>query len=261
MQIKNLLSALGILLFGVWLGRMTAPAPTSLPIVNELKREMPAKQARTTQSSLDVAEKDEEGGEETSPLEALISDPRLKMAQTLAEWGGDPTEALGLVIDSMSDRELRLALTSLTNFNDKQLDAVRDMRGFSRRVAEVASDNIYSAGAPPSDSAAEVEFSRGVDDRNAPVSPQDSFGVDGRIYAVFPMDEYGESEVFVKWYRSDNPEILLFDQYQIQRDAEFSYVWLDQEKGWNEGDYVVEFYSADSEMRQLGFGGYRVQGD
>ena len=140
--------------------------------------------------------------EAASGLDALASDPRLEMARRLAEWGGDPSQALEVVIDSMSDREMRLALTSLTNFTEEQLDGVRDMRKFTQRVAEVAVDSIYNRAAVAPESALEVQFSREVDDRNAPEPPQERFSVDGRIYAVFPSDEYGEDEVFVKWYRA-----------------------------------------------------------
>jgi hypothetical protein len=72
------------------------------------------------------------------------------------------------------------------------------------------------------------------------------------------MDAYRENEVFVKWYRIDEPEILLFDQYAIRRDAEFSYVWLEQENGWAEGEYAVEFYSADEALKKIASGRYSV---
>ena len=64
--------------------------------------------------------------------------------------------------------------------------------------------------------------------------------------------------MFVKWYKADDPKILLFDQYKIQRGADYSFVWLEQESGWTEGEYVVEFYSADEQLKQVASGSYIV---
>jgi len=259
-QARPVLSGVAILLFGVWLGRVTAPAPPSAPAQSVLEGNGQEKAAPlATPSVASLADREEEP-EDTSGSDAWATDPRLGMARRLAEWGGDPSEVLEVVIDSMSDRELRLALTSLTNFSEEQLDGVRDMREFTRRVAEVAVDNIYNSAASVSESAVEVQFSREVDERNAPVAPQERFSVDGRIYATFPMDEYGEDEVFVKWYRADDPEILLFDQYKIQSDADYSFVWLEQEGGWAEGEYVTEFYSTrDEQMKQIARGAFQIK--
>ena len=114
-------------------------------------------------------------------------------------------------------------------------------------------DGVLSYGAPEA-GLPEVEFSRTL----GPYDAAGSFSGDGRIYATFPMEGYRGDEVFVKWYRSDDPEILLFDRYLIQREADYNYVWLDNETGWREGEYRVEFYSADEAMEKIAVGRYDI---
>jgi len=256
---RSVASALFILLVGFWLGRLSAPAaspPEGAQVGGPGRDGLPA----PPNVSPPTAPENETVEIAHSP-DAWASDPRAALARRMLEWGGDPAQTLEVVIDSMSDRELRIALASLTNFSEEQLDRVRDLRSFARRVAEVAVDSLYDPGAPLGGAPlAEVQFSRAIGAANAPELPQDRFSNEGRIYAVFPMDAYREEEVFVKWFRTDDPEILLFDQYPIQRDADFSYVWLDRENGWAEGEYAVEFYSADETLRQIAEGRYVVDG-
>ncbi|NQZ99508.1 MAG: hypothetical protein HRU01_23620 [Myxococcales bacterium] len=184
--------------------------------------------------------------------------PRAELVRALAEWGGDPAEILGVVIDAMSDRELRSSLTSLTSLTEGDLDEIRDLRAFTRRVTEVALDSVIGFGAPETASLAHVQFSQSVNPQNIAELAQERFASDGKIYAVFPMEEYRDDDVFVKWYRTDDPEILLFDRYPIQREADYNYVWLDKESGWPEGEYSVDFYSGDDAMKKIAAGRYFV---
>jgi hypothetical protein len=163
---------------------------------------------------------------------------------------------VGVVIDSMSTRELRSALTSLTKLTEEDLDEIRDLPAFARRVSEIAMDGVVRYGAPEGAGLADVQFS--VDPHNVAELAQDRFSGEERIYAVFPMEEYRGDDVFVKWYRSDDPEILLFDRYPILREADSNYVWLDKQHGWPEGEYRVELYSADEAMKKVATGRYVV---
>ena len=258
-NVGSIASSFIILLIGVWMGRLTAPIPPSSSLLSVAENAGPGKNALLADTDIPDPRFDQ-GAQHAAAhgLEALESDPRAELAQKLVMWRGDPAKVLKVVVDSMSDREQRIALTSLTNFSEEQLDGVRDMGRFTRRVAEVAVDSLYDRAAFDLEPVGDVQFSRAVDADSAPERAQERFSSDGRIYAVFPMDAYRENEVFVKWYRIDEPEILLFDQYAIRRDAEFSYVWLEQENGWAEGEYAVEFYSADEALKKIASGRYSV---
>ena len=128
MRISSITSALVILVFGFWLGRVTAVAPpVSLPS-SVLENEKPEPGAVPAEPSISDSPADQNAERAVAQLpDAWESDPRLDLARKLAEWGGDPGETLEVIIDSMSDRELRVALTSLTNFNEEHLDGVRDI--------------------------------------------------------------------------------------------------------------------------------------
>ena len=269
MSRKRLQSAgwsLLVLLFGVWVGRATVPS--SPPFFDVASGPNPPRIASrtstrdaTTPPKPVVAENGAERGEWIEEEEEQAVDwwsARAELVRTLAEWGGDPAGIMEVVIDAMSDGELRSSLTSLTSLTEEDLDEIRDLRAFTRRVTEVAMDGVVSVGAPEKTRLADVQFSQSVDTENIAELAQTRFAGDEKIYAIFPMEEYREDDVFVKWYRSDDPEILLFDRYPIQREADYNYVWLEKENGWSEGEYKVEFYSGDDEMKKIAVGRYVV---
>jgi hypothetical protein len=80
-----------------------------------------------------------------------------------------------------------------------------------------------------------------------------------RVYAVFPSEGYPLDEVVVKWYRTDNPEILLLGRYPIVRGDAQSFVWLERRHGWPAGAYGVEFYTSDDRLEKFASGQYVVQ--
>jgi hypothetical protein len=209
---------------------------------------------------------DAAGDAASSAVEELLADEsnaweddgQLDLIRRLAQWGGDPTEVVEVVIQAMSHRELRSALTSLTDLTDEDLDEIRDLHTFARRISEVAMDGIMSSGGPEDITMAGVEFSRSVDELNTSGQREDRFATDERIYAVFPSEEYRGGEIFVKWYRADDPKILLFERMPIQEGSESNYVWLEPDGEWPEGEYKVEFYSADEEMAKVAVGRYQI---
>ena len=252
-------------MIGIWVGRVTAPSSSRLLDVESPGLPTTASLSSTQEalSTPSVATNKRAAGEGwVEPVQEEYQawdDIRKQLVRKLSEWRGDPTEVVGVAIDAMSDRELRSALTSLTNLTEDNLDEVRDLRGFAQRLAAVAMNGVVSRETPEAPNRlADVQFSRSVDVDNAAELPQEYFAGDERIYAVFPMEEYREDEVFVKWYRSDDPEILLFDRYQIQQESGKNYVWLENENGWPEGEYTVEFYSSDETMEKVAAGRYFV---
>lgn len=174
----------------------------------------------------------------------------------LAAWSGDPSEVVDVIIESMSERELRSAITSLTGLTEDDLVEMRDLRAFTRRAAEVAMDNVIRFDDAPQEPLPAVEFSHNPNDMERFTTNR--FVGDERIFAVFPSTPSTQDEVFVKWYRSDKAEILLFDRYPIQRESDRNFVWIENNEGWPAGEYAVEIYSADEAMSPLASGRYVV---
>ena len=191
----------------------------------------------------------------------LIDDPRVRAA-AIASVSGDPLETARAVSDSMSDRELIALVSSTTSLPERELDGLRDVRGFALRLSEIAVDGVLKARSEDGGEVAAVSFADSVDASNRPVFVRSRFtpGTE-RIYAVFDTDDYTLGDVMVKWYRTDPPEMLLFGRYPIRRGEGQSHVWFERPHGWAEGDYRVEFYSGDPALVKLASGSYAIDGD
>ena len=100
-----------------------------------------------------------------------------------------------------------------------------------------------------------------IDQNNIAPNPQhDFFAHDAKIYASFDTGDYDGKNVLVKWYKSDTPDLLLFDKYPISQDKTQNYVWLKKPKGWAQGSYGVEIYSANinDNLKLIATGMYNV---
>ena len=180
-------------------------------------------------------------------LEALLADVR--------EAGGP--EMLERAISTLSDDELRAVLASTVHLGDDELDAVRDVRAFSARLAEIAMADIVEPAADAAD-ASRVVFATRPDPGAA--SAAASFPPDTpRIYAVFPTGDRDHDAVMVKWYRRDDPAILLFQRYPVVPGDDRGYVWLAPDAGWEPGQYQVGVYTGDEAVTLVASGRYSVE--
>ncbi len=76
---------------------------------------------------------------------------------------------------------------------------------------------------------------------------------------MFPTDYFDQDKVMVKWYRRDHPEILLLQRYPIVAGDDYGHVWLEPDRGWEQGSYKVDVFSGDESMTLLASGNYRVR--
>lgn len=207
-----------------------------------------------------VAESVTAPGDRNTWLDALSDDPRAALAKLVFDQGGDPQQAVDFVIDRMSDGELISVMAGVTNFTQEDLSTLRDPREFARRLSSIAMDGLFRE-QPFVEAAQElVSFSTAVTSENAAVG--ESLDIEAgarRVYAVFPSEGYPLDEVVVKWYRTDNPEILLLGRYPIVRGDAQSFVWLERRHGWPAGAYGVEFYTSDDRLEKFASGQYVVQ--
>ncbi len=264
-RIRPIVTTILVFAVGIWVGRVSVLSSSSMQGVGESLK--PPRGGSRSRSVPPVTEERSgeapwvaalEEGQVLDWLHRLESGARTELVRSLADWKSDPAEIVGFVIDAMDDREIRSALTSLTSLTEEDLDEVRDLRAFTRRVSEIAMDGVVSARGPESAGTATIRFSQSADTQNVTEQAQVRFAGNDRIFAIFPTEDYRYDEVFVKWYRSDDPEILLFDRYPIQREADFNYVWLDRDNGWPEGEYRVELYTVDDAMNRVASGDYVI---
>jgi hypothetical protein len=167
----------------------------------------------------------------------------------------DVSQAVETSISQMTDRELESVLASTIRLSREEIEEVGDLRGFAKRVAQIAMDDTLVPTDGPS-GGDRVVFGR----RPEPAGDRSQFDAgEARIYAVFPTDYLDQDKVLVKWYRRDRSEILLLQRYPIVAGDDYGHVWLEPDRGWEQGNYKVDIYSGDESMALLASGNYRVQ--
>lgn len=245
-----------------WWGGRTSVAPA---IVAEREGPSAADTAAATRLAAATAAAPLDGeapeamddGSEFARLVAAVIEDR-SLAQAALRWGGDPTVAIANIVNQMSDRELIAAVSSISDFAGRDIKKAPDMRRYATRLSEIALGGI--TGEPSiGPGEIEIEFSTSLEQGNSAPDAQSRFGTeDGKIYAVFPNEDVPSGPVLVKWSRTDQPELLLFEQYSINRQRERSYVWFKPQEGFPPGEYQVDFYGSGGELDHLGAGTYSV---
>ncbi len=172
--------------------------------------------------------------------------------------GADYSQIVNEGISTLSDRELQSVLASTVHLSSEEIGEIRDIRAFSKRLAELAMEDIIE----PETSQGGVDhviFTTSPEMDDVDVNARTHFGPGAdRIYAVFPTERFGEDTVMVKWYRRDRPEILLFQRYSVVPGDPNGYVWLSRD-AWEPGQYKVSVYTGDETMTALASGHYWVQ--
>ena len=260
MRTSFALLATSVVFFGAGLlvGRLTAPGP-----VLQSMRSMAETPERRDTSPLPDEPPETEAERAAELKEQLLddwkNDPRAEIIRSLAGWSRDPTAVVGTVINGMSDDEIMMTLTSLTNLKTKDLDEVHDLHRYAQRLAEVAMTDMIGQPGFRDPELPEVYFSRDADPEQAVEVGQTEFEGNGRVHAILPMNDYGAPQVFVKWTRLDDGEVMLFDTYPIRKDSDYNWVYLEPRDGWTPGEYSVDFYSSDEAMRPLAGSNFRVR--
>ncbi len=188
-------------------------------------------------------------------LEALLAD--------LDDKGIEPRKMLSRVIDNASDDQLEAVIMAATRLRDDDLDAVHDLPAFANRLAEIALRDIVDGAADADEDgqgagqAGDVIFSTSniEGEGSATVFSSDL----GRLYAVFSTESRHGRQVMVKWFRADQPKILLFRRYDVNPGVGRNWVWLDREGGWRPGVYQVDVFSGDEAMQAVASGRYTVE--
>ena len=262
--LKIAVASLAVFLLGFWLGRVTSWVEGSLPpqaaapevgapsSVTAFNATEPPQAAPASDSKIDLLLKlAEKVQSEEGAGAALVKD--------LTSWGHDPSSVVAYIINEMSDRELTAVVTSITGFTEEELEQVPDKRAFVKRLTEVAMAGVLTDPPPREMTLEEIAFSSLVNPDNSATLPQETFHSDAeRIYAVFATDEYAQEEVLVKWFKTDQPSVLLFERFPVVSADEYSYVWLESPDGWDAGEYQVSIHAADAQLKPLAVGSYAV---
>ena len=253
------------LAIGVVLGRVTAPTrPHHAQPINETASVPDTPSAPDMSGITAIVGQakeflDAKSGDELAAAGEIIGNASIS---DLLDWSRSPERVSRRIINEMSDYELVSTITSITKLDAEELRTYSDLRGYANRLSHIAMSGVITDDISPEfdHAAIDVVFATGASSRNGAEEPNLVFDEDTRkIYAVIPNDETSGGHVMVHWYRVDPPEIMLFDQYGVSPQDEYSYVWLKPPGGhWDEGEYRVEFFSGDENLTPMAAGNYRV---
>lgn len=252
------------LIVGGFVGRMTAPSvesalPPAAP--DQLAKDKTAPSSGIGDVVKLVGQAEDYLNTEGEGLSAIGDILTSASMSDLLNWGRAPEMVSRSIINEMSDEELVSTITSITKIRSEDLDEISDLRDYAGRLSHIAMSGIITPTIADEfdNTTVSVEFGSGASSSRGAEEASLQFEVNTRkIYAVIPNLESSGDNVMVHWYRVDQPENLLFDQYKVSSGDDYSYVWLKSRGGWAPGDYRVEFFSADEDLAPLASGTYRV---
>lgn len=209
-------------------------------------------------AALDSGSSDDERGLLADWLEMARAERLQAMARKVTGAGLDLVAET--VIDQLEEDALRSLIASTTDFSSAELDEIEDVPAFAMGLARIAMEGTVREASEPDVEVRPIDFSTEITWDHRAAFPQSQFGRETeRIYAVFESDELGLSQTLAKWTRVDDGEIMLFERHAIRPQADSSFVYLNAPAaGWAPGEYRVDFYSADRELRWLASGQHRV---
>jgi hypothetical protein len=80
------------------------------------------------------------------------------------------------------------------------------------------------------------------------------------MFGAFPLEAGAPAHVIAKWYRVDQPELLMFEELPIRgRDGQ-AFVRFDRPEGWPQGDYRLEVYAPGEAFELIAAGSYETRG-
>jgi hypothetical protein len=184
-------------------------------------------------------------------MESLIED--------LEAQDVDPALLARGVISKLDRDELQAAISMATQLGAEDLAEIQDMDAFAERLTEIAMEGTMVDDQGTVD-APDVWFGGDASALEDPSMETNGFDLDqARIDAFFSAGDYSGTVVMVKWYRTDEPKIMLFKRHSISSGREADYVWLEPSAGWQSGEYQVDIYTGDEAMNRLAVGRYSVR--
>ncbi len=171
-----------------------------------------------------------------------------------------PRDFVHGAIEQVGEDEIRRVLSMMTQFSQDDLDDVRNIRAFASRLSDIALEGTLEPQNERGPHETDVFFSDASPRQDPDPVPIERFpSTQGRIYAIFETSEYPQSKVLLKWFRTDEANILLLRRYNVIPGDEYGWVWLDRAGRWRRGTYRVDVYTGDEAMTRLGSGTYVIE--
>ena len=150
-------------------------------------------------------------------------------------------------------------ITEIANYTDAELWSFSDLGAFYDRFLQLSTNSAAAQPDTPSSIVGKIVFSESNiwekdQDQSKTVFAPDT----AKIFAILPKMEGLREEVLVRWYATNNPELILFQKYTTPSNLDKNHIWLEYPQGWKTGTYKVEIYSEDEFVDLLAQGLYEV---
>lgn len=256
---------------GILVGRVTAPERAAQPTDAgaAVAKRVAEKEEKSEGPGLGViaglakqAEDFIESSDEAKGLAAMGDLLSHASMTDILDWSRDPQQVTGRIINEMSDEELTSLITSVIQVTPEQLGEYADVRDYANRLSHIAMSGMITDDISEEFDGIDLQvtFATDASSSRGPEDPSTTFPEDTRkIYAVIENAGDVGRNIMVHWYRVDQPQKLLFDQFRVSPNDNYSYVWLKRpDRRWEAGEYRVEFFSADEFLAPIASGTYRV---
>lgn len=170
---------------------------------------------------------------------------------------------------NLDDQEMLGLIQSFINIDSDDVPSQIPIKDFAVKLVKIAAKDVLTqvrsepiTNAPPS---LPVYFGTSTNPDYSVSNPRETFlPEETKIFASFDSSQLTDENVLidsilVKWYRRDQPQILLMKSFPIRPLSNYNHIWLDQPKGWSRGDYQVEIYSFQDDTKLIASGKYNIE--
>ena len=155
------------------------------------------------------------------------------------------------------------------NIDSDDVPSQMPIKDFAAKLVKIAADGVLTP--PQSESITTgplplpVYFDTSTNPDYSVSDPRETFSPEEtKIFASFDSSQLTDDNllidsVLVKWYRTDQPQILVMESFPIRPLSNYNHIWLDQPQGWPRGDYQVEIYSFHDDSDLIAAGKYNIE--
>ncbi len=170
---------------------------------------------------------------------------------------------------NIDDQEMLGLIQSFINIDSDDVPSQIPIKDFAVKLVKIAANGVLTPVQSESitndplplpiyfDTSTNPDYS--VSDPTETFFPEET-----KIFASFDSSQLTDDNVLVdsvlvKWYRTDQPQILLMKSFPIRPLSNYNHIWLDRPQGWPRGDYQVEIYSFQDDSNLIASGKYNIE--
>ena len=160
-------------------------------------------------------------------------------------------------LDNMQMSDIIKTLKNYMSFDENIIPPGMNIRDFSRQLIKIAIGEEVETVDEPNHNPTDLKFRSNIDD-NSSVYESTFDSNSSKIYGQFDTTNFHDGKVLVKWKR-DNGELLYMDFYNVNKNNENNFIWMNRENGWKKGNYEVEIYSPSNQLKKMYSSSYQVK--